>query len=335
MDEWGLLKNIADAPKVAPMQPWALQLYKERQQRFLRDDPMYLNCKPPGGPRQFQLAYGVQFVEDRVRQRIFVLIGSGNNNYRIIYTDGRSHQGQVGGDDENPLFYGRAVGKWEGDTLAIDTRGFNEDFWFTNGGLPHTDQLKLDRKDFPSEPRHAQVRSDGGRPRRVHAAVVGELDAAVGGGQGDAPAFVSGESIMKMKAFVLGGLFAVRRAVAGAPVSAHHSFAAEFDADKPITLTGIVTKVEWTNPHVWFYINVKDEKTGEVTNWGAEMGPPHGLQRRGWRQNTLKIGDAVTVAGFDGEERRQADERQQGDADVDRRASGRDPRRRFQRERER
>jgi hypothetical protein len=146
MDEWGLLKNIADASKVAPMQPWALQLYKERQQRFLRDDPMYLNCKPPGGPRQFQLAYGVQFVEDRTRQRVFVLIGSGNNNYRIIYTDGRSHQGQVGGDDENPLFYGRAVGKWEGDTLAIDTRGFNEDFWFTNGGLPHTDQLKLVEK---------------------------------------------------------------------------------------------------------------------------------------------------------------------------------------------
>ena len=146
MDAWGLLKNIADAPKVAPMQPWALKLYTERQQRFLQDDPMYLNCKPPGGPRQFQLQPGLQLVEDRTRQRIFVLIGSGNNNYRIIYTDGRSHQGQVGGDDENPLFYGRSVAKWDGDTLVADTRGFNEDFWFTNGGLPHTDQLKLIEK---------------------------------------------------------------------------------------------------------------------------------------------------------------------------------------------
>jgi hypothetical protein len=102
---------------------------------------------------------------------------------------------------------------------------------------------------------------------------------------------------MKIRAFVLGGVITFGLLLAGAPASAHHSFAAEFDADKPITLTGVVTKVEWTNPHVWFYVNVKDDKTGTVTNWGAEMGPPHGLQRRGWRQNTLKIGDAVTVAG--------------------------------------
>jgi uncharacterized protein DUF6152 len=152
MDTWGLLRNLADAPRVAPMQPWAQALYIQRQRRFLQDDPMYLNCKPPGGPRQFQLAYGVQFVEDRERKRIFVLIGSGNNNFRIINTDGRGHAGQVGGDDDNPLYYGRSVGKWEGDTLVADTRGFNEDFWFTNGGLPHTDQLRLierfSRPDF-------------------------------------------------------------------------------------------------------------------------------------------------------------------------------------------
>ena len=143
MTPHGLLKNIGDAAKVAPMQPWALSLYRTRQQRFLQDDPMFLNCKPPGGPRQFQSNYGVQFVEDRDRQRMFVLIGSGNRNYRIVYLDGRGHAGQVGGDDDNPLYYGRAIATWEKDTLVVDTRGFNEDFWFTNGGLPHTEQLKL------------------------------------------------------------------------------------------------------------------------------------------------------------------------------------------------
>jgi hypothetical protein len=143
MSRWGLLKNPADGPKVAPMQPWAQSLYMYRQARFLQDDPMYINCKPPGGPRQFQLFEGVQFVEDRDRQRIFVLMGGGNNNFRIIYTDGRKQVGQVGGDDDNPLYYGRSVAKWEGDVLVVDTRGFNEDFWFTNGGLPHTDQLHL------------------------------------------------------------------------------------------------------------------------------------------------------------------------------------------------
>ena len=92
--------------------------------------------------------------------------------------------------------------------------------------------------------------------------------------------------------------FVALSAVFGGYAAAHHSFSAEFDPDQPVELTGIVTKVEWTNPHVWFYINVRDPETGEVTNWGAEMGPPHGLQRRGWRRTTLGIGEEVTVAGF-------------------------------------
>jgi hypothetical protein len=100
-----------------------------------------------------------------------------------------------------------------------------------------------------------------------------------------------------MRAHILAGLIASCVVLAAGTAVAHHSFAAEFDANKPITLKGRVTKIEWTNPHVWFYINVKDEKTGEVSNWGAEMGPPHGLQRRGWRRETLKVGEEVTVVG--------------------------------------
>ena len=100
-----------------------------------------------------------------------------------------------------------------------------------------------------------------------------------------------------MRAYLLGGLVAVGLTLAAGTAVAHHSFAAEFDANKPIKLTGKVTKIEWTNPHVWFYINVKDEASGQVTNWGAEMGAPHQLQRRGWRRESLKIGEEVTVKG--------------------------------------
>ncbi len=143
MDAYGLLKNIADVDKVAPMQKWARDLYELRQRNFLKDDPMYLTCKPPGGPRQFEQIYGFQLVEDPTFHRIFVLLGGGNRNERIIYTDGRFQVGQIQGDADNPLYYGRAAAFWAGDTLVEDVKGFNEKFWFDNGGLPHTEQLHL------------------------------------------------------------------------------------------------------------------------------------------------------------------------------------------------
>jgi len=146
MDAYGLLKNIADAPKVAPMQKWALDLYELRQRNFLKDDPMYLACKPPGGPRQYEQVYGFQFAENPDFNRILVLLGGGNRNRRVIYTDGRQQVGQINGDADNPLYYGRAVAHWEGDTMVVDVKGFNEKFWFDNGGLPHTEQLHLIEK---------------------------------------------------------------------------------------------------------------------------------------------------------------------------------------------
>jgi len=80
-------------------------------------------------------------------------------------------------------------------------------------------------------------------------------------------------------------------------VLAHHSFSAEFDASKPFKMTGTVTKVEWMNPHTFFYIDVADEKTKKVTNWAMEMGSPNGLMRQGWTRNSMKVGDKVTVEG--------------------------------------
>ena len=81
------------------------------------------------------------------------------------------------------------------------------------------------------------------------------------------------------------------------PVIAHHSFEAEFDAGKPVTLTGTVTKMEWTNPHARFYIDVNDEN-GSVTNWNFELASPNVLMRQGWTRNSLKVGDVVTVTGL-------------------------------------
>jgi hypothetical protein len=84
---------------------------------------------------------------------------------------------------------------------------------------------------------------------------------------------------------------------ASQPATAHHSFAAEFDQTKQATYTGKVTKIEWTNPHVFFYIDVKDEKTNEVANWAAEMNSPNSLMRLGWTRDSMKLEDVVTVQG--------------------------------------
>src|SRR6516164_4925940 len=84
--------------------------------------------------------------------------------------------------------------------------------------------------------------------------------------------------------------------LSGVPAMAHHAFATEFDAQKPVTMKGIVTKIDWANPHVWFYINVKTE-SGQIENWGFEMGGPNSLRNSGWTKETMKIGDEVVVEG--------------------------------------
>ena len=100
---------------------------------------------------------------------------------------------------------------------------------------------------------------------------------------------------MKLKSMtILGAVIALSF---GTSAIAHHSFAAEFDSDKPVTLTGSVTKVEWGNPHIWIFIDVK-QKDGTVSNWGVEGGAPNSLFRNGWRKDSVKVGNSLTVEGY-------------------------------------
>ena len=85
--------------------------------------------------------------------------------------------------------------------------------------------------------------------------------------------------------------------LATAPLMAHHSFAAEYDSSQLITLKGVITKVEWTNPHMYFYVDVKDE-SGNVVNWGLEGYPPNTLKRTGFPKSLLKVGDEITVTAY-------------------------------------
>jgi hypothetical protein len=119
--------------------PWAKAVLDYRVRTQFKDDPA-ARCVPPGGPRQFLGAQGFQFVEQRDLGRVLVLLGDGDRNWRIIYTDGRA-LGQAA--DVVSSYYGSSAGRWEKDAFVVDSVGYNEKFWFMSGGLPHTEALHL------------------------------------------------------------------------------------------------------------------------------------------------------------------------------------------------
>jgi len=138
------LTNADGTPIKMPYQPWAEGVAQDRRQNQFEP---HTRCKPSGGPRQFLTPYGVEFVELPDLQRMFIFDVGGPHTFRIIYMDGRPHP-----KDFVPDYYGHNVGHWEGDTLVIDSVGYNEKFWIDRGQHPHTEKMhmieKLTRTDM-------------------------------------------------------------------------------------------------------------------------------------------------------------------------------------------
>jgi hypothetical protein len=129
---FGILDPIVPY-KTVPFQPWAKAVYDMRQTNELEP---HTRCKPSGSAREFLTPYGVEFVELPEAQRIFIFDIGGPHTFRTIYMDGRSHPKNF-----TPTYYGHSIGWWEGDTLVVDTTGYNERFWLDRRGLPHTDRM--------------------------------------------------------------------------------------------------------------------------------------------------------------------------------------------------
>jgi hypothetical protein len=119
--------------KDTPFQPWAKAVYDDRQKNELEP---HTRCKPSGVARQFLTPYGVEFVELPELDRLYIFDIGGPHTYRTVYMDGRTHPTNL-----TPSYYGHSVGWWEGDTLNVDTIGYNENFWLDRRGMPHTEAL--------------------------------------------------------------------------------------------------------------------------------------------------------------------------------------------------
>jgi len=142
MNDAGLLANIGDASKVAPFMPWSLALYKYRQANGLKDDPVRA-CISPAGPRHLMDKGGFRIIQDRNYDRIYLVFGGGNMNWRVIFMDGRAPPNP---EEVTGTYFGHSVGRWEGDTLVVKSSGFIDRFWFSNGGLPHSKALELEER---------------------------------------------------------------------------------------------------------------------------------------------------------------------------------------------
>lgn len=133
-----------------PFQPWARELYLKRHASLQAEDP-HTRCKPSGGPRMFHTPYGMEIIDSPDTQEVFILAVGAPHSWRVIHMDGREHPQHV-----KPSWYGHSVGRWEGDTLVVESTGYNARAWLTREGVPYTSQLKLTERI--SRPNRNQLR---------------------------------------------------------------------------------------------------------------------------------------------------------------------------------
>jgi hypothetical protein len=136
------LVNLPTNLKVSevPFQPWAKALYDYRQAKLTADDP-HVRCKISGGPRLYHTPYGFEILDIPEMKQVMILGVGGPHTWRVVYMDGRQHP-----KDLDPTYQGNSIGHWDGETLVVDTIGYNERFWLTREGLPHTTALRLTEK---------------------------------------------------------------------------------------------------------------------------------------------------------------------------------------------
>jgi hypothetical protein len=133
------LMNLPTNMKISevPFLPWARALYDYRQSTLTKDDP-HVRCHPSGGSRLYHTPYGFEILDMPEQKRIYMVFVGGPHSWRLIYMDGRPHP-----KDLEPSFFGHSVGHWEGETLVVDSTGYNEKFWLTREGIPVTEKLHL------------------------------------------------------------------------------------------------------------------------------------------------------------------------------------------------
>ena len=166
----------ADVATDVPYQAWTKGVAADRR---LNELEPHTRCKASGFQRQFLTPYGAEILEIPEIQRVFIFDIGGPHTFRTIYTDGRSHP-----KDLQPTYYGHSIGWWEGDTLVVDTVGYNEGFWIDRGAAPHTDQLHTVEKFTRTDIRPDPLRRDDRRSGRLHQAVGRDDEPAAGGRHG-------------------------------------------------------------------------------------------------------------------------------------------------------